>query len=172
MACWPGAKSAEVPMECLSGEKEGEGCGGRRNPRGGDYRSFFKKRNGSIGRCRSAPNRAMLASSARSCGPNHERGVGSASVSQTMLTKSAQSIVHPTLPPEDGCRNRENCPCGAHQGRRSPQTASDSWSAPLPFDHGLKPGKNKVMHVYVTFAVSENGQRAEVRVEHTPPVPA
>src|SRR3989442_10215767 len=122
MACWPGAKSAKVPTECLSGEKEGEGCGGKRNPRGGDYRSFFKKRNGSIGRCRSAPNRAMLASSARSCGPNHERGVGSASVSQTMLTKSAQSIVDPTLPPEDGCRNRENCPCGAHLGRRSPWT--------------------------------------------------
>ena len=50
--------------------------------------------------------------------------------------------------------------------------ASDSWNAPLPFDHGLKPGKNKVLHVYVTFAVSENGQRADVRVEHTPAVPA
>src|SRR2546426_10651502 len=32
--------------------KEGEGCWGRPNPRGGDYRCFFKKRNGSIGRCR------------------------------------------------------------------------------------------------------------------------
>lgn len=50
--------------------------------------------------------------------------------------------------------------------------AAGSWNAPLPFDHDLKPGKNKVLHVYVTFAVSENGQRADVRVEHTPPVPA
>src|SRR2546422_1528957 len=172
MAGWPAAKSAEVPTECLSLAERGGLRGEHATLGEGDYRSFLRKRNGSIGRCRSAPYRAMLASSARSCGPNHERGGGSASVSQTMLTKSAQSIVHPTLPPEDGCRNRENCPCGAHQGRRSPQTASDSWSAPLPFDHGLKPGKNKVMHVYVTFAGSENGQRADVRVEHTPPVPA
>lgn len=50
--------------------------------------------------------------------------------------------------------------------------ADDSWNVPLPFDHGLKTGKNKVLHVYVTFAVSENGQRADVRAEHTPPVPA
>jgi hypothetical protein len=50
--------------------------------------------------------------------------------------------------------------------------AAGSWNVPLLFDHGLKTGKNKVLHVYVTFALSENGQKAEVRVEHTPPVPA
>ena len=48
--------------------------------------------------------------------------------------------------------------------------AADSWNSPLPFDHGFKTGKNKILHVYATFAVSENGQRAEVRAEHTPPV--
>jgi hypothetical protein len=50
--------------------------------------------------------------------------------------------------------------------------AVDSWNVALPFNHGFKTGKNKVLHVYVTFAVSENGQRADVRIEHTPPVPA
>jgi hypothetical protein len=53
-----------------------------------------------------------------------------------------------------------------------PSQAADSWNAPLPFDHDLKPGKNKVLHVSATFAVSENGQRVDVRVEHTPSVPA
>jgi len=58
-------------------------------------------------------------------------------------------------------------------GQPSPSQAEadDSWNVPLPFDHGLKPGKNKVLHVYVTFALAENGQRADVRAEHTPPVP-
>lgn len=49
--------------------------------------------------------------------------------------------------------------------------AAGSWSIPLPFDHGFRLGKNKVLHVYVTFAASENGNRADVTVQHTPPIP-
>ncbi len=49
--------------------------------------------------------------------------------------------------------------------------AAGSWSASLPFDHGFRMGKNKVLHVYVTFAASENGIRADVTAQHTPPIP-
>src|SRR2546428_10592264 len=98
MAGWPAAKSAEVPTECLSLAERGGLRGEHATLGEGDYRSFLRKRNGSIGRCRSAPYRAMVASSATSCGPNHARGGGSASVSQTVVTESAHSIVDPTLP--------------------------------------------------------------------------
>jgi hypothetical protein len=49
--------------------------------------------------------------------------------------------------------------------------AGDSWSFPLPFEHGLSMAKDRVLHVYAKFAVTENGQRAEVSAQRTPPVP-
>jgi hypothetical protein len=49
--------------------------------------------------------------------------------------------------------------------------AAGSWSAPLPFGHGFALGKNKVLHVYVNFAVAENGKRSDVTAQHTPPIP-
>jgi hypothetical protein len=49
--------------------------------------------------------------------------------------------------------------------------AAGSWSAPLPFAHGFTLGKNKVLHVYVNFAASENGVRSDVTAQHTPPIP-
>ncbi len=49
--------------------------------------------------------------------------------------------------------------------------AAGSWSASLPFDHGFQIGKNKVLHVYVNFAASENGIRVDVTAQHTPPIP-
>lgn len=49
--------------------------------------------------------------------------------------------------------------------------ASGSWSFPLPFEHGLKMAKDRVIHVYARFAVTENGQRADVSAQYTPPVP-
>jgi hypothetical protein len=49
--------------------------------------------------------------------------------------------------------------------------AAGSWSAPLPFAHGFALGKNKVLHVYVNFAVAENGKRSDVTAQHTPPIP-
>ena len=49
--------------------------------------------------------------------------------------------------------------------------AGNSWSFSLPFEHGLKMAKDRVIHVYATFAVTEDGQRAEVSAQRTPPVP-
>ena len=49
--------------------------------------------------------------------------------------------------------------------------ASDFWSFDLPFEHGLTMAKDRVIHVYARFAVTENGQRADVSAQYTPPVP-
>ena len=50
-------------------------------------------------------------------------------------------------------------------------SAAGSWSIALPLDHGFRTAPGQVVHVYATFAATENGQRADVRAQHTPPVP-
>jgi hypothetical protein len=49
--------------------------------------------------------------------------------------------------------------------------ARNAWSFTLPFDHGFTPSDDQVVHVYANFAVTEEGQRAEVSVVHAPEVP-
>jgi hypothetical protein len=53
----------------------------------------------------------------------------------------------------------------------APVEAGKSWNVALPLDHDFKTGKDKVLHVYATFAVTEDGQRAEVTAQHIPPIP-
>lgn len=50
-------------------------------------------------------------------------------------------------------------------------SAAGAWSMALPLDHGFRTAPDRVVHVYATFAATENGQRADVRAQHTPPVP-
>jgi hypothetical protein len=50
-------------------------------------------------------------------------------------------------------------------------SASDSWSLALPFEHGFRQTRDRVIHAYATFAVTEKDQRADVTAKYTPPVP-
>jgi hypothetical protein len=54
----------------------------------------------------------------------------------------------------------------------SPVEAGQSWNVALPLDHDFKLGKDRVLHVYATFAVTEDGQRADVTAQHIPEIPA
>ena len=56
--------------------------------------------------------------------------------------------------------------------QRKSDEASGKWSFVLPFDHGFEVGKRQVVHVYCTFDLQEDAQRAPVSAVSLPPVPA